>query len=89
VPRLVLHLDRDDTMGITRVALLNPGRLARQARDRDRVQGASLVQRRCKREIDLVPRREIARGLAGVRELAAFEIAKMPDGVRRLIAVAN
>jgi hypothetical protein len=66
VTRLVLRLDCDDTVGITRVALLNPGRLARQGRDRNRGEGAALVQRRCKRDIDLVPWYEIARGLAGV-----------------------
>jgi len=84
VTRLVLHLDCDDTVGITRVALFNPGRLARQGRDRNRGEGAALVQRRCKREIDLVPWYEIARGRAGVCELTAFERANMPDGVRRM-----
>src|SRR5215467_1527205 len=85
VTRLVLHLDRDDTVGITRVPFLNPRRLLLEARDQDGRQGTRLLQAGHKREIDLVPRREITRRRAGVGELAAFEVTKMPDGVCRLI----
>ena len=83
--RLVLHLQRDDRMGITRVPLLDPRCLALQARDGVCLEVVRHVQGGHKREIDFVPRREIARGLAGVGELAAFEVAKVTNGVRRLI----
>ncbi|HTD20134.1 MAG TPA: hypothetical protein VK667_11455, partial [Ktedonobacteraceae bacterium] len=83
--RLVLHLDHENTVGITGVPLLDPGRLALQARDGQRLEVVRRVQGWHKREIDLVPRREIARRLAGRGELTTFEVAKMPDGVRRLI----
>ena len=85
VTRLVLHLDRDDAVGIARVALLNPGRLLLQGGDGDRLEVVCDVKGWHKREIDLVPRREITRGLASVGELATFEVAKMPDIVRRLL----
>jgi hypothetical protein len=83
--RLVLHLDRDDAMGIACIPLLDPRRLALQARDGGRLEVVRCVQGWHKREIDLVSRRQIARGLAGVGELAAFEVAKMSDIVRGLI----
>src|SRR4029450_12641418 len=85
VTRLVLHLDRDDALGIARVALLNPWRLLLQVGDGDRLEVVCDVEGWHKREIDLVPRREITRGLASVGELATFEVAKMPDIVRWLI----
>src|SRR5919204_4140706 len=85
VTRLVLHLDRDDAVGIARVALLDPWRLPLKAGNGDRLEVICDVKGWHKREIDLVPRREITRGLASVGELAAFEVAKMPDIVRRLI----
>src|SRR5919198_441331 len=78
VTRLVLHLDRDDAVGITRIPLLDPWSFLLEARDRDGGQGTRLVQAGHKRKIDLVPRGEITRRRAGVVELAAFEIAKMP-----------
>jgi hypothetical protein len=43
VTRLVLHLDRDDAVGIARVPFLNPRRLLLEARDRDGGQGSRLV----------------------------------------------
>jgi hypothetical protein len=79
VIRLVLHLDHENTVGITCVPLLDPGRLALQARDGHRLEVVRRVQGWHKREIDLVPQREIARRLAGRGELATFEVAKMPD----------
>jgi hypothetical protein len=85
VTRLVLHLDRDDAVGIARVALLDPWCLPLQAGDGDRLEVVGDVKGWHKREIDLVPRREITRGLTSVGELATFEVTKMPDIVRRLI----
>jgi hypothetical protein len=76
--RLVLHLDRDDAMGIACIPLLDPRRLALQARDGGRLEVVRRVQGWHKREIDLVPRCQIARRLAGVGELATFKVAKMP-----------
>ncbi len=87
--RLVLHLDRDDAVGITRVPLLDPWRLTLKAGDGDRLEVVHRVQRRHKREIDLVLWREIAGRGTRVRDLAAFEIAKMADVVRRLISACT
>jgi hypothetical protein len=72
-------------MGITRIPLLDPRRRTLQPCDGDPLEVVRRVQGWHKREIDFVPRREIARGLAGRGELAAFEVTKMPDVVRRLI----
>ena len=55
VTRLVLHLDRDDAVGIARVALLNPWRLLLQVGDGDRLEVVCDVEGLHKREIDLVP----------------------------------
>src|SRR5207237_2322242 len=60
--------------------------LTLKAGDGDRLEVVHRVQRRHKREIDLVPWREIAGRGTRVRDLAAFEIAKMADVVRRLIS---
>src|SRR5207245_4205583 len=69
VTPLVLHLDRDDAVGITCIPLLGPRRLALQARNGDRLEVIRRVQGGHKRKIDIVPRREIPGRDAGVREL--------------------
>src|SRR5256712_12511525 len=89
VTRLVLHLDRDDAVSITRIPLLDPRGLLLEACDRDGRQVARLVQGRRKRKIDLVPWREISGRGTRVRDLAAFEIAKMADVVRWLISAGG
>ena len=72
-------------MRIARVTLLNPRGLQLETRDRDRLQVARRVQVRRKREMHLVPWGEIACRIACGGELAAFEVAKMANVMRRPI----